>query len=148
MVDLVLQIEGMPKRVFAFNKTTGRLDGCDSKDFSMAVLEYDNGASIVKTTDVEHGGFSRRQLVITGTRGRFMVQPLEVTINYPLQYTKYNECNIEDGNTDGVWKRSEDHDRYKAMLDAFGAMVRGESENPYTYDYELDLFRTIKKCCK
>lgn len=28
----------------------------------------------------------------------------------------------------------------------FGEMVMGERENPYTY--ELELFRTITKCCE
>ena len=30
---------------------------------------------------------------------------------------------------------------------SFGEMVRGEKENPYTYDYELELFKTILVCC-
>ena len=31
---------------------------------------------------------------------------------------------------------------------SFAAMVRGEKENPYTYDYELDLYRLIFDACK
>ena len=34
------------------------------------------------------------------------------------------------------------------FLKAFAEMVRGEKENPYTYDYELTLFRAISECCK
>lgn len=148
MVDLVMQFMGVPERVVTFNKSTGRFPDCDSKDFAMAVLEYKNGASLVKTCDAEMGGFSRRQLVVTGTKGRFMIEPLEVTIKYPLQYTKYNEC-LQDGwNRPAEWKDSEEHDRYRAMLEAFGSMVRGEIENPFGYDYELELFRTLKKCCE
>jgi hypothetical protein len=77
-----------------------------------------------------------------------MIEPLEVTIKYPLQYTKYNEC-LQDGwNRPVEWKNSEEHDRYRAMLEAFGRMVRGEIENPFGCDYELELFRTLKKCCQ
>ena len=148
MVDLVLQIQGLPKHVIPFNRSSGRFDDCDSKDFSMAVLEYDRGVSIVKTTTVECGGFLRRQLVITGTKGRFMVCPLEINLKYPLECTEYNECFEDAWEATGVWKRSEEYDRYTAMLSAFASMVRGELENPYSYDYELDLFRTIKKCCE
>jgi dipicolinate synthase subunit A len=36
----------------------------------------------------------------------------------------------------------------RAMLEAFGSMVRGEIENPFGCDYELELFRTLKKCCQ
>ena len=34
-----------------------------------------------------------------------------------------------------------------ALMAGFAAMVRGERENPYTYDYELTLFRTLLACC-
>lgn len=147
LVDLVLQFQGEPKRVIPFNKTTGvyPTDACDN---SFALLEYDRGVSFVKTTQAEMGGFKRRQLVVTGTRGKFEVRPLEISIKYPLQYTEYTECKSEEWNDDGVHHRSEDHDRYNAMLSAFAKMVRGEMENPYTYDYELMLFRTLKKCCE
>ena len=147
LVDLVLQFQGEPKRVIPFNKTTGvyPTDACDN---SFALLEYDRGVSFVKTTQAEMGGFKRRQLVVTGTRGKFEVRPLEISIKYPLQYTEYTECKSEEWNDDGVHYRSEDHDRYNAMLSAFAKMVRGEMENPYTYDYELMLFRTLKKCCE
>jgi hypothetical protein len=33
------------------------------------------------------------------------------------------------------------------MMQAFGAMVRGETLNPYTADYELELFKVIMRCC-
>ena len=33
------------------------------------------------------------------------------------------------------------------MLASFAAMVRGEKENPYTYDYELELYKTVLQCC-
>ena len=34
------------------------------------------------------------------------------------------------------------------MMAAFAAMVRGECENPYTYDYELELYKTILMACE
>ena len=148
MVDLVLQIQGIPERIVPFNKCSGRFDGVSSTDCSMAVLEYKNGASIVRSCNVERGGFSRRQLVVTGTEGRLMICPLEINLKYPLECTEYNECFDDTWEAPGVWKRSEEYDRYSSILSAFAAMVRGELENPYSYDYELDLFRTIKKCCE
>jgi len=33
------------------------------------------------------------------------------------------------------------------MMAAFAAYVRGETENPYTLDYELELYKTILKAC-
>ena len=34
------------------------------------------------------------------------------------------------------------------MMLSFAKMVRGEQKNPYSYEYELDLFKTILKCCE
>ncbi|MBE6537244.1 MAG: Gfo/Idh/MocA family oxidoreductase [Ruminococcaceae bacterium] len=147
LIDLVLRIQGEPKRIIPFNKATGTHD-TDAKDFSFAVLEYERGASFVKTTQSEMGGFLRRQLVITGTRGKFEIRPLEITVKYPEQYTEYNECFDDDWNAPGTKKKSEIHDRYTDMMRSFAKMVSGDLENPYTYDYELTLFKTILKCCE
>ena len=147
LVDLVLRIQGQPNRIIPFNKSSG-LYKTEAKDFSFAVFEYDNGVSFVKTTQAEMGGFLRRQLVITGTRGKFEVRPLEITVDYPTQYTEYNECFDEDWNAPGEQIKSEIHDRYTDMMRSFAKMVRGECENPYTYEYELELFKTILKCCE
>ena len=34
------------------------------------------------------------------------------------------------------------------MLASFAAMVRGDAVNPYTPDYELELYRTLMTCCR
>lgn len=148
MVDLALQIRGIPERVIPFNKSSGRFADLDSKDFSMAVLEYPNGTSTVKTTAVECGGFMRRRLIVTGTEGRFEIMPIERTIKYPLQYTEYSECKESQWGADAEFKRSEDHDRYASMMRSFALYVAGESDNPFTCDYELELYKTLMKCCE
>ena len=52
-----------------------------------------------------------------------------------------------DGKAVAAHSASSPFQRYKAMLEAFAAMVRGEKENPYTLDYELQLFELILRCC-
>ena len=64
LVDLVLQLQGEPKRVIPFNKSSG-VHPTEAQDNSFALLEYDRGVSFVKTTQAEMGGFKRRQLVVT-----------------------------------------------------------------------------------
>lgn len=147
LIDLVLTLQGEPKRIIPFNKPTGTHES-EAEDFSFAALEYEKGVSFVKTTQAEMGGFLRRQLVITGTRGKFEIRPLEITVKYPLQYTEYTECKSEDWNDPGVKHKSEIHDRYSAMMRSFAEMVSGEKNNPYTLDYELTLFKTVLKCCE
>lgn len=146
LVDLILRIQGAPKNIIPLNKCS-KADGVTSEDFGMAVFEYENGVSFAKTTAIEVGGFARRQLVVTGTKKTIEIKPLEV--NTPNgQYTKTTEYDeITNWNCAGVSKNSDIHDRYDKMVASFAAMVRGEIENPYTYDYELMLYQTLQKCC-
>ncbi|MBE6635336.1 MAG: Gfo/Idh/MocA family oxidoreductase [Ruminococcaceae bacterium] len=147
LVDLVLSICGKPERIIPFNKSTGVYE-TDARDYSFALFEYKNGVSFVKTTQAEMGGFKRRQLVVTGSRGKVEVRPLEISIKYPLQYTEYTECESTDWDDGGEHHRSPDHDRYTDMMLHFAERINGKEEKLYTLDYELELFRTITKCCE
>ena len=146
LVDLVLQIQGMPKRIIPLNKSTG-LDGLDSTDFGMAVFEYENGVSFVKTNDIERGGFLRRQLVVIGTKGTVEVKPLEENIGFPDLVTHYKEAYDIDWNKKEEKYVTEAYDRYDAMMASFAAMVRGEKENPWSCDYELQLYKCVHEAC-
>lgn len=53
----------------------------------------------------------------------------------------------ENGKTVVTNTECEPFQRYEDVLSSFAAMVRGEKENPYTLDYELELFKTILTCC-
>ncbi len=44
-------------------------------------------------------------------------------------------------------KVSETFDRYVGMMEEFRKYVRGEKENPYSPEYEPELFKVILKCC-
>lgn len=146
LVDLVFQLQGMPQGIVPFHKSSGMYD-TDAKDISAAVFEYPNGISFIKTTQAERGGFHKRRLVVTGTEGRIEVCPLEVNENYPIQYAEYDECKSTDWIAWTDKKRSARYHRYSDMMLSFAAMVRGEKENPYTYDYELALYKLVLRAC-
>lgn len=146
LIDLILQIHGIPERIIPLNKSTG-FDNIDSTDFGMAVLEYKNGVSFAKTTDIECGGFLRRQLVVTGTKGMVEVKPLEENVNYPGTITHFKENFDTSWNAKGEKRVTEVFDRYDNMLHSFGEMVAGEKENPWSYDYEFKLYKIILECC-
>lgn len=147
LVDLILQIQGAPDRIVPFNCSTGT-DGVTADDFGMAVLCYPRGVSFAKTSAVETGGFARRQLVVSGTKATVELKPLELHEQDPLQFTGrtvyQDKTNWEDR---GVYEKSPLFDRYDAMLEAFAAMVRGERENPYSYEYERLVYHTTMRCC-
>jgi len=146
LVDLILQIKGQPKRIIPYNKCTG-YEGTDSYDFGMAIFEYDNGVSFVKTTACEFGGFARRQLVVSGTKGTVELKPFEMFVDSGNQYTSKTEYSSADWGNMGNKTDTKPYNRYHPMMRSFAEMVRGEKQNPYTLDYELELYKTVLKAC-
>ena len=145
LVDLILQIQGMPEKVIPLNRTTG-YEGVESTDFGMAVFEYENGVSFAKATDIERGGYLRRQLVVTGTKETVEIRPLEVGPEAG-QHCEMRRVTDAAWSADGEFVPSETQGRYDGMMLAFADYVRGVKENPYTLDYELDLYKTVLKTC-
>ena len=151
LIDLVLQIQGMPEKVIPVNTATG-IDGVNTEDLGFAVLQYPNAVSVVRMGGTEIGGPDRRQLVICGSKGTVEIRPLE---GGAREFGKYMQRakKIEtkrssfDGKAIAAFSESHPFQRYEAMMKSFAAMVRGEKENPYTLDYELQLFKLILRCC-
>ena len=149
LIDLVLQIQGMPTNVIPCHTSTG-IRGADSEDSCIAILQYPQGSSIVRVSASEVGGFKRRQLVICGSDRTLEINPLEILT--PERYvlnTKQTERYLGlDGKTT-IEKETvcEPFQRYEEMLRTFARSVRKEIENPYTPDYELQLFKLILQCC-
>ena len=147
LIDLVLRIQGIPDEVIPANASTG-IGGVDTEDISFAMFKYPHGVSVVRTTACEVGGFFRRQLVICGSKRTLEIKPIEGIENG--LYTEQTDKVMKNGNGsygEVEHKRSRPFNRYEKMLSAFAAMVRGEIENPYTPDYELELYKTLLKCC-
>lgn len=146
LVDLIYSIQGAPKKIIPLNKCSG-IGGVSSADFGMAVFEYENGISFAKTSAVEIGGFERRQLIVSGTNKTVELKPLEwpedggkqITERYVREAPRwYNKTDKEV---------SPPYNRYDDMMRSFAKMVIGEKENPWDYDYELELYKIILEAC-
>ncbi len=146
LIDLIYGIMGKPEEIIPLSRSTGS-DGLATTDFGMAAFTYKNGISFAKTTDVEPGGFARRQLVVTGTKGTVEIRPLEININYPLEVSRSREVFGTEWMADAPFVETEQFDRYDGMMRSFAEMVRGEKENPWNYDYEMELYTIILKSC-
>ncbi|MBO5938490.1 MAG: Gfo/Idh/MocA family oxidoreductase [Clostridia bacterium] len=144
LIDLIYQIQGEPDEVIPFNCSTG-MDGISSEDYGMVVFKYPNGVSFAKASANECGGFLRRQLVICGERGTVEIKPLEVVVDDGI-YTVMNESTATGWHEPWSISKSDVVDRYEGMLQNFAELVRGK-ENPYSYDYELNLYKLILKAC-
>ena len=151
LIDLILQIQGVPEEIIPLNVSTG-FNGVTSEDYSMAVLKYKNGISFARIAATEIGGSHRRQLVVMGNKGTIEIKPIERSpeikpTKYSLYAKKTERLLLSDGTPKKTDYTSEVFDRYENMMISFAKMVRGEKENPYTADYELELFKVILKCC-
>lgn len=144
LIDLIYQIQGEPEEIIPLNCSTG-YDEVTADDYGMVVFKYKNGVSFAKTCANEDGGFLRRQLVICGEKGTIEIKPIEV-LTEGGQYTVMNEAYGDDWFKAWDTSKSEVHDRYDDMMRNFAEIVRGK-ENPYSYDYELELYKIILKCC-
>ena len=144
LIDLIYQIQGEPEEIIPLNCSTG-YDGVTANDYGMVVFKYKNGVSFAKTCANEDGGFLRRQLVICGDKGTIEIKPMEV-LTEGGQYTVMNEAHGADWHKKWDTSKSAVHDRYDDMMRNFAEIVRGK-ENPYSYDYELELYKTVLKCC-
>ncbi len=148
LIDLIYSIQGKPKNIIPLNKCSNA-DGVTAEDFGMAVFEYERGVSFAKTSAVETGGFERRQLVVSGTKKTVELKPLEWYDNPGdgLIVTHKYVRERQDWNSYTDKEICEPFDRYDAMMQSFAEMVCGKKENPWSYDYELELYKIIMQAC-
>ena len=144
LIDLIYQIQGEPEEVIPLSTSTG-FDGISAMDYGMVAFKYKNGVSFAKACDAERGGFLRRQIVICGEKGTIEIKPLEAPGDGG-QYTVFNETYGTERYKAWDTSKSEVYDRYDGMMRNFAEMVRGK-KNPYSYDYELGLYKLILKSC-
>lgn len=147
LVDLVMQIKGAPQKIIPFNKASGK-DCISTIDFGMAVFEYDDGVSFVKTSAVEYGGFARRQLVVSGTKATVELNPIEWYLpDFSGMQTYKATRTSTNWHNEGEKEICAPFDRYEYMMESFAKYVIGEKQNPYTLDYELELYKSVLKAC-
>ena len=145
LIDLIYRIQGTPRNILPLSRSTG-VDGLNTEDFGMAVLEYERGVSFAKVNSTEMGGYLRRQFVVCGTKATVELKPFEIDTGCGHKTTR-TYCNFPDWHKDGFQTTTEIFDRYDGMMRAFAEYVVGEKKNPYTLDYELELYKIILKCC-
>lgn len=147
LIDIIYSIQGMPENIIPLNKSSG-IDGVSSDDLGMVVFEYKNGISFAKAYAAEHGGFERRQIVVNGTKKTVELKPLEWYDESGRLVTKRVARDNTDWNKPTEAQTSPAVNRYDKMMRSFASFVCGEKQNPYTYDYELELYKLVLKACE
>ncbi len=150
LIDLIVCMLGEPEKVVPHNKNSfPGVARCI--DNGLAVLHYPRATCTVRTTSLEANGYHRRQLVVCGTGGTVEIKPLErptkmsVAWRGPIPPWALDESSLPDART---WPDIKiEGGRYDAQLIDFARIVRGETENPFGYEHELAVERTLLRAC-
>lgn len=142
LIDIVYSIMGKPQEVIPHLHKSG-LGGADSYDNDIALLRYPTGITSIRTSSVEVNGFGRRQLVICGTKGTVEIKPLERPTKMYVSYKEKIDNIYSDTRQEVICDQVGGDKRYDKMMLDFASFIRKEKENPYTYEYELELQKVI-----
>ena len=147
LVDLVIRLQGVPDEIIPLNSSSWQDFG---EDIGFAVFKYGNNSSIIKSTGVEIGGFMRRQIVICGENATIEINPTE----YYVENGKQNAdmyITLKKDMENWAYRPEKisfkPYDRYDDMYDEFFKIIRGEINNPYSYEYEKTLHDVLLKAC-
>lgn len=135
LVDLIVHIMGKPQRITTFMKHTG-LDGVDFEDNNLAVLEYEKALARIFVSSVEVNGYGRRQLVVSGSRATVNICPLENPIRMTYSDTSITQQTYRDVKVDIPVEDHTEGGRYDRMMCDFYAYIRGEKQNPFSYEHD------------
>ena len=156
LIDLVVAILGRPCNVTPFLTKTGNDNLFDT---GVAVLEYPRAIATVRSGVTEVDGFSHRKLIVNGTEGSFAFEPLEVPGKYDTIPLSCRLTLLKD--TEEYKAGTHEIDlgvipgRYDEELANFAKIIRGEMENPYSYEHDLIVHEALllaagygKESCK
>ncbi len=150
LIDLIVYMLGEPEAVVPHNLNSFP-EVAPCIDNGLAVLRYPRATCTVRTTSMEANGYHRRQLVVCGTKGTVEIKPLENPTKMSIAWSTPVAPGLEGqaGAPDTrEWPGIRvEGGRYDAQLIDFARIVRGEIENPFDYDHELAVERTLLRAC-
>ena len=143
LIDLIVQIMGVPDEVLPLSLSSGK-DGVCTDDIGMAVFKYKNGIATAKVNGTEVGGFSRRQLVIAGEKGAYLIDwEYGGILPYPTAIARFLAHSYEDENAFFYMK---DEDRRFAVDYYYDSFIKHKGISRSEYDRTIDLFMIYEYC--
>ena len=142
LVDLIVSILGEPEKVYPFIKQTG-FKNVYSDDNNFAVLEYEKAIAKITTLSVEVNGWGMRRFAVMGSKGTVEIKPIELDVKMTKSTVDiasnayadmYETVDVQDVPT---------LSRYDEMLKDLYLSIVGEQENPYSYEHEMAVQRTL-----
>ena len=138
MLDVILQFLGKPENVLPLSKSSGK-NGINSCDLGFAFLEYPNKNALVEVAAVEEKAHLARKIKVVAEKDTVEIYPIE-------QFAGNGIFEIESAynfasNSKKIWMPKST--RYGEMLKTFYNIAKGNKQNEFSLDYELELFKTI-----
>lgn len=144
LVDLIYRYAGVPEEIVSMlNKSDLILDGVYDNTF--AVMKYKNFVATIRVNSQEVNGFGRRQFVLCGQNGSVELKPIEGPIKMTFSDRRFISNAYSDTKADIPF--APPSGRYDVMVKDLYQYIRGTKENPYTYEYELQLQRMVLAAC-
>ena len=142
LVDLILLLLGEPKEIQSHIGRSG-VNGVDAPDLSCATLIYDHAVARIFVSSVECNGWGRRCFSVAGSEGTIEIRPLEVPVKMTLAKKGEGKEYFEDYAKELPVVSLPDSCRYDEMIKDLYAFVTGQKENPYSYEHEFLLQKTL-----
>ena len=142
LIDLVVSILGKPEKVYPFIKQTG-FEGVYSDDNNFAVLEYDKAIARITNLSVEVNGWGMRRFAVMGSKGTVEIKPIELNVKMTKSTTDIASNAYQDMKEKVDIKDVPTLSRYDEMMKDFYKSIIGEKENPYSYEHELAVQKTL-----
>ena len=142
LIDLVVSILGKPEKVYPFIKQTG-FEGVYSDDNNFAVLEYDKAIARITNLSVEVNGWGMRRFAVMGSKGTVEIKPIELNVEMTKSTTDIASNAYQDMKEKVDIKDVPTLSRYDEMMKDFYRSVIGEKANPYSYEHELAVQKTL-----
>lgn len=142
LIDLVVSILGEPEKVHPFIKQTG-FEGVYSDDNNFAVLEYDKAIARITNLSIEVNGWGMRRFAVMGSKGTVEIKPIELDVKMTKATTDIATNAYADMQEKMDVKDVPTLSRYDEMMKDFYKSVIGEKENPYSYEHELTVQKTL-----
>lgn len=142
LVDLIVSILGEPEKVYPFIKQTG-FENVYSDDNNFAVLEYERAIAKITTLSVEVNGWGMRRFAVMGSKGTIEIKPIELDVKMTKSTIEFAENAYADMHEKVDVQDVPTLSRYDEMMKDLYLSIVGERENPYSYEHELAVQRTL-----
>ena len=142
LVDLAVSILGEPINVYPFIKQTG-FDNVYSDDNNFAVLEYEKAIAKITALSVEVNGWGMRRFAVMGSKGTVEIKPIELNVKMIKSTADFASNAYADMHESVDVQDVPTLSRYDEMMKDLYLSVIGEKKNPYSYEHELAVQRTL-----